>query len=1066
MKTLTFLLAIVLSAWLNVPAFGQPGGQILKGQVLATDGTPLPGAVVRLKDAPVQAITNATGSFSIATPKFPATLIITFTGYVSRTIAAEQPRTDSLRIYLEQETNNLTEVTVSTGYQQLPRERATGSFVQVDKALLNRRVSTDIISRLENVTPGLTFNRDAALGNSGTNISIRGQSTLFANTQPLIVIDNFPYDGNINNINPNDVESITVLKDAAAASIWGSRAGNGVIVITTKKGKYKREMQVSFNANTTVGQKPDLYYQPQISPSTFIDIEKGLFEKGYYQSIEQSPNHQAVTPVVELLIAARDGKIPQAAANEQIDALRAVDVRQDLSRYFYQRAVNQQYSLSLNGGSDHQRYFVAGGYDHNQSGLTGNAYERMTLNANSTYAWFNHQLELTTGIFIGHSKNVNNNPGITGLYNSASLTNPFYPYARLAGENGEALSVVRDYRTDFTSLAISNGLLDWSYRPLEELQLADNRQGVHEYRLNGGLTYKLPFGIQANILYQYNRLQNDARNYQSPETYYTRSLINQFSSIGTPLSRPVPLGGILDRSNSLLVSQSFRGQLNYEKAWQQHRLNAIAGYEVKDAHTVGDTYRLYGYDPEYAASSKVDYVSFFNRYDYPGASSQIPNRDATAELNDRYRSYYANAGYSYLARYVLSASIRKDESNLFGVNTNQKGVPLWSAGLAWNVSEEPFYPFGWLPYLKARFTYGYNGNVYKNVSAYTTATYFSNAVSTQLPYATIRNPPNPELRWEKVKVVNLGIDFGLKGERVTGTIEYYDKKSTDLIGTTPFAPSTGITTFTGNNAAVRGKGVDVVLHTINATGKLRWQTSLLFSRQTDKVLTYNQAPAALPGIGTPVVGHPINSIYSYAWAGLDPNTGDPQGLLNNAVSKDYVGLLAAAANGGFVYNGPARPTTYGALRNTWTYGDLSLSANISYRLGYYYRAASVSYAAILSGAGGHSDYNLRWQQPGDERQTTVPSVPASIDVARDDFYQGSSVLVKKADNIRLEDVNVSYEFNKARHRWLPMRSIQLYLYANHLGILWKADKGTIDPDYSTSPYKPARTLAIGLKAEL
>ena len=1056
---------MMIAAWIHQAAYSQ-ANYTISGKVLRKDNRPLSGAYVKIKDTHTQAATDTAGKFTLSVSTEIASLIVSYTGYITRNLTVDVSRLTELLIYLEQEQNQLDEVTISTGYQQIPKERATGSFVQIDRDLLNRRVSTDFLSRLENVTSGLSFNRDAALGNTGPNISIRGQSTIFANTQPLIVIDNFPYDGNISNINPNDIESITVLKDAAAASIWGSRAGNGVIIITSKKGKFKRPMQVSVNANTTIGQKPDLFYQPQLSSASFIEIEKTLFNKGYYQSIEKSPNHQALTPVVELLIAARDGKISTATASEQIDALKKIDVRNELSRYFYRSSINQQYSINLDGGSDNQRYFLALGYDKNNSPAKGNNYERLTLNSNTTYAWLDHKLELTAGIFINQSQSVNNNPGITGIYNSSSLTNPFYPYAALTDENGKALAVTRNYRDDFTRSAVQNGLLDWNYRPLAELDIADNTIKVNEYRLNAGLSYKLPLGLQANLLYQYNRQQTDGRNFQNVDAYYTRNLINQYTVAGALINRPIPFGGILDENNSLLVAQNLRAQLNFERSWRRHRITAIAGYEIKQASTTGKSSRLYGYDPQHASNAIVNYIGFFDRYDYPGATSQIPNRDATVEQNDHYLSYYANAAYNYFGKYTLSASIRKDESNIFGVNTNQKGVPLWSAGLSWSISDEAFYHMKWLPYLKARITYGYNGNVYKNISAYTTATYFSNAVSTQLPYATIRNPPNPELRWERVKVVNFGMDFALKGDRLSGTIEYYFKQASDLIGTMPFAPSTGITTFTGNNASVYGQGIDLTLNTKNLQGELKWLTTFLISHQTDKVINYQQAPQTLPGIGTPVAGRPINSLYSYQWAGLDPSNGDPLGYLNNAISKDYVAIMAKAANGDFIYNGPARPTTFGAIRNTFSYGNFSLSANISFRMGYFYRAASVRYAGILTGTGGHSDYELRWQKPGDEITTTIPSMPAAINLARDNFYEGASILVKKADNIRLEDINVGYNFSRANQHWLPVRSVQLYLYASNLGIIWKAEKGGIDPDYANSPYRPVKTIAIGLKASL
>jgi len=273
--------------------------RVLTGCVLdSASRTPLAGASVRLKSSGGQ--TGPDGIFHIRVAADTGTLLITYTGY--RPLFTRFTDLGSQNYYLSPLTSNLKELVVSTGYQQLPADRATGSFSTVDNTLLNRRVSTDVLSRLEDVTPGLIFNRNVP--GRVNDISIRGQATLFSNAQPLIVLDNFPYDGDLNNINPNDVENITVLKDAAAASIWGSRAGNGVIVITTKKGHYNRPVHVSFNSNVTVGAKPNLFYATKMSTSDFIDVEQVLFSRGFYNNSANSPNHTALTPVVDLLLAA------------------------------------------------------------------------------------------------------------------------------------------------------------------------------------------------------------------------------------------------------------------------------------------------------------------------------------------------------------------------------------------------------------------------------------------------------------------------------------------------------------------------------------------------------------------------------------------------------------------------------------------------------------------------------------------------------------------------------------------------------------------------------------------
>ena len=1054
------------SSALAAPATRQ---EAITGTVVAfLSKEPLAGVNIIIKGTMNGATTDIEGQFTLqASPE--DTLIFSFIGYETREVPLEG-RTE-IDIALMEDIGILGELEiVSTGYQQLPKERATGSFVHLDNETINRSVSTGILERMEGVTSGLIFNRN---GPAGDELSIRGRSTLFANSQPLIVVDNFPYDGDINNINPNDVESITVLKDAAAASIWGARAGNGVIVITTKKGAYDQAPQVSFNANVTMGERPDPFYAPQMTVSDFVDIERMLFDQGYYAFTESSPANAPLTPVVELLIAQRDGEISSEEANTQIEALKQQDIRRDYEDYLYRKSLDQQYAINVRGGSERQRYRLSAGYDRNLENLSENRFERITLNARHTLNLLNDKLELSTGIYYvkGHDQNNGLSPNSLRM----SSGSPMYPYGRLADAAGNPLPVIQDYRESFVLEAQEAGLLDWRYRPLEEMGLSDNTSSLTDYRLNAQVNYKILPHLQAEVLYQYWGNQRSNRQHHPLESYFARDLINTFTQVAEDgsLEQAIPEGGILDVSNRETDSHNLRAQLRYEgNLGDRHALSAIAGYEVRDMNSESTDHRYYGYDDDLAISSYVDYAGFYNRYNYPLFSKQIPYVDQLSSLTDRFVSYYANAAYTYDNRYTLSLSGRKDMSNLFGVDANQRGVPLWSAGLAWNLSEEGFYKSGIMPYLKLRATYGYNGNIDKTVSAYTTARIAGTSFRTGLPYARITNPPNPELRWEQVKVLNLGVDFELKDGIVSGSLEYYTKQGLDLIGDAPFPPSSGITEFRGNTANTRGNGVDVVLHTRNINRAFQWETNFLFSYIKEEVTDYKAEESVNNyltfgsgslGMPVPLEGRPLFSLYSYRWAGLDPATGDPQGFLEGEVSKEYKAIIDAATTENIIYNGPARPTAFGALRNTFSWKGLSLSVNISYRVGYYFRRNSIRYSSVLTAQGGHSDYALRWQQPGDEAFTQVPSMPEDPDINRDNMYTYSEILVEKGDHVRLQDVNLSYTLDRGQLPGLPFDRVQIYAYASNLGILWKATDTVKDPDYRTMP--PLRTLSLGLRAD-
>lgn len=1064
MKQFIFLIAFLQICGV---VLGQGPDQVL-GRVKAADGTILPGASVVVKGTRQGIMADSLGRFKISLPVDTATLAVSFIGYQTRDVRVSRGK--SIEVVLDQDANQLDQVMVSIGYQKLPKERATGSFAQVDQQLFNRSVGPDVISRLADVTPGLIFNRGIVKPGSQTNISIRGQSTIFAKADPLIVLDNFPYTGDLNAINPNDIESVTVLKDAAAASIWGAQSANGVIVITTKKASYEQPLRVSLNTNLTVSEKPDPFYLPKMSSSQVIDMEQLLFSRGFYKTAENSPGKPALTPVVELLIAARDGKITSQSANEQIDALRSVDVRNDYSKYLYRNSVSQQYAISAQGGGKASRFHLSAGYDKGLSSQVGNSSERVTVNANNDFTFLKGKAELSTGIYFTRQHLLDNALGLS--YFNLTSTSAVYPYASFTDESGKPAALNHYYRNSFLDDAASKGLLDWRFVPLDEMGYRNYQTRQLDYRINTGLRYKILPGLSAEGLFQYTASSSRNWRQQSQQSWTVRDLINRFTiAAETGLVRPIPLGDMLDQSNSDMSGYLARAQINLDRAIsEKHQLTAIVGAEIRDLGTKSNAWRLYGYDDALGSFQQVDYLSNFRSFVNPAsASNRIPQYGGMTGLTDRFISYYANATYTFDGKYLISASGRKDMSNLFGVDANQRGVPLYSVGLGWNLHHEKFLHVKWLPYLKLRATYGYNGNIDRTLSAYTTA-YYSPAsqTATGLPYSLIRNPPNPDLRWERVRMINFGLDFKTAAGRVSGSIEYYLKKGFDLIGDAPLAPQTGLTSYRGNTANTNGRGIDVLLTSNNFQGKFSWQTQFILSYASIKVSKYLPKSSNLRGDyvvsanGYPTQGRYLTGMYSLPSAGLDPENGDPRGWLDGQVSKNYAALLAVSDLNSLVYHGSSRPLVFGSLRNTVSWRNWSLSANVSYRLAYYVRLPSVLYSQVLTGVTAHGDFSRRWKQPGDELLTRVPSMPGSTNANRDLFYTGSQDLVERADHMRLQDLRLSYSYGSAGKGAL-IRDFEIYAYAANLGVIWKKMKGSLDPDFvDNSP--PQRSISLGIRA--
>lgn len=1040
--------------------------QTIRGRVTNDKGEPLAGATIKIKGTQNIFTTDNEGNYTIPDRYMDAILQIHYIGYSALEVEARLAK--NVTLLTEQSIIDEVDVIVNTGYQRIPQERATGSFVLIDSALLSRSVTTNILDRLKGVTSGLLH--DDLTGND-LGISVRGRSTIFANTQPLIILDNFPYDGDLSNINPNDIESITVLKDAAAASIWGARSGNGVIVITTKKGRYGQDSRVSATVNTTIGRKPDLSYVPNMLTGDYISVEQSLFEQGFYDSRIDNLNRPALSPVVEKLLKNRNGELQDEMLVAELDGLKAIDIRDDFKKYLYQNSLRQQYAMNFSGGTANQKYFFSAGYDNNGDELIGQGMKRLTLNANNTYALLDKRLEISIGMLFTRTENKNN--GLSPNNISYGSYNSIYPYARLKNDDGSNATIPK-YRSGYIDTAGVGILLDWTYSPLDELELLDRKTSQRDYQANLGLHYKIGNGLEAQVRYLYGNGTSTERIIYPLESFYTRDMINRYSSINTTtgaVTRPVPLGAILQSNGQDYSVHNVRGQINYTGQWGDHQLNALGGGELRDLTTGMLNNIVYGYNSEHTNGTAVDHVTLFPSY-ITGYASQIPYGYYEQENKDRYVSVFGNISYEYKARYIFSASARKDASNITGVNSNQKWVPLWSAGASWAISRENFFHSAWLPYLRLRTTFGYSGNVDKTVAAYLVTQQSANN-SYGLPTATIVNPPNDDLRWERISIFNVAIDYAAFNNRISGSIEYYRKHGTDLIGYAPLAPTSGLSSYKGNTSDMKGKGFDLVLNTINLKGWFKWSTNFIHSNATDEVSEYKLEQSNISSYimnisSNPVVGSPVYSIFSFRWAGLDGQTGDPLGVVDNEASKEYGSIINSVDRSEMVFHGSQVPTHFGSIRNTFEYRNVSLSFLLAYKLGYYFRRNSVNYGSLLAGRSpGHIDFKDRWTMPGDEVFTNVPSFVYPNDDTRDSFYQYSEILVEKGDHVRLQDVRLAYDL-----KGFPKNGrSQVYLYTDNLGILWRANKKGIDPDrvpqpgnYSLIPNP--RTISLGFKIDL
>ncbi|SEM57728.1 TonB-linked outer membrane protein, SusC/RagA family [bacterium A37T11] len=1055
------VLPIAFFSLLTMVAYPQ-NGRTAGGTVISqSDHAPLEGVTIQSKLLHNKSFTDKNGHFTIRINVVPDTLVFSFVGFETERVPLSKATTGTLIISLKPTSVFLdeAEVRLNTGISSISKLQATGSFSHISNKLFNEQVGTNVLDRLKYISNGVVeVTRQGVLNGQ---ILIRGFSTFSQSIQkPLIILDNFEYQGDLNNINPNEVSDVTILKDAAASAIWGAKAGNGVIVITTKKARLRQKPTIAFSSNVSFVEKPDLFQLKSMSTSDLIDVEQYLFSQKYRFADTARFNHPAFTPVYEILFDRLKGKISEETANSQIDELRNIDARKAYEDIFYRGALNQQYALSFQAGSDKSTLVASAGIDRNTDEHYG-TYHRLNLRIANTYQ-VSRKIAASADVLYTHSNSTQGRPSY-GTIRPASFDLPLY--TRFRDDAGTDLPAYIYYRQGYIDTIGAGKLLDWRYFPSNDFNNLDAISIVKDLHAVAGLTYKpLPW-LNLDIKYRHELQQVDGNNHYGEESYFVRDLVNGYSQlVNGNIMTPVPQGDILDLNNHQITAKNLRGQLNIAKTWVNHDVTALLGTESSETISSSNSYRTYGYDPAILTYKNVDFANNYPHY-ILGSRIYIPDNRNFIRTNTRFLSFYGNGAYTFRKKYTLSMSARRDASNLFGVKTNDKWKPLWSLGGSYDISKEPFYHVLLIPYLKIRLSYGKQGNIDPSMVAVTTMSYRGTNPYLMQPYAQIDNRPNPELKWEEVSMLNAGLDFGSKDSRVTGSFDYFRKRMSDLYASVPMDKTTGVSSIIRNVGNGFGQGFDLELNTRNLSGPLTWNSSLNFSYFTANVLNNGREPSELAsdyviGAGGLRPGYPFYGMFAFPWAGLSQADGSPMGYLNGEVSTDYNEMLTNGKVSDLKYVGSAHPEIYGSLGNQLNWDNFSLAFRLTFKFNYFFKRESISYSGLVSRLSGHSDYTLRWQRPGDESITDVPSFQYPAPAARDQFYQNAEILVNKGDHIRFQYINISYTLRAKDNPWLPVNNLNIFLVANNLGIVWRANKLGLDPDYPE--LRPSRTLSIGL----
>lgn len=1044
------------------------------GVVKDNDNKSIDRVSIRNNSNGINAYTNSEGEFSIRADRAD-TLVFSKIGYNSRYVLSEELMTIKI-IIMEKSPLQIDEVLVNTGYQKLKPNQINGSVVTIDRQLLEKQVGTNVLDRLNGVSNGLTFQT----GRTNTNpqnklgITIRGYGTINGALDPLVVLDDFVYEGDTNNINPNDIESVTVLKDAEATSIYGARGGNGVIVLTSKKSKTDGKTRVDLNYNTMWKEEPDLSKLVNIENEDYIGLEEKLFSDGYFDNQLSAWNAPPVSPIVYWLNQKRKNNITEDVYLAYRKFYVGNDLKKEYANHFYKIANTQQVGFQLSGGDIAHNYILSLNQDVQKDnyGQPGNRTNIRIANSAKIVDWIVLNAAASYSNAKNESFNIPSFGSLTGVGERRSVS-----YLSLWNENGQAAPFYKYYGKTILDTVGKGRLLDWNYYPAQE---ADQNLSINtkkEFIGNVGLDLKLFSGGDLKLSYQRHRQDVAIEDLFGEESHYVRDRVNSFSQINEStgeVTYPLPKGNILAKSTASLETYAFRSQFNFHRKITDHLIMAMLGFETRETKSWGDNSMFFGYhkDPLFFAS--VDKTSMFLTKPFGSYNSIGGDPLISPTIVNRFVSMYGNFYYGWKEKYSLSGNIRKDGSNLFGVSANDKWKPLWSIGAGYEITKELFFEQTPFAYLKLKATLGYSGNVDLSRAALPiTASLTNTLVNGGLPYGRIGTINNPSLRWEEVMQLNTGVEWRLKNIPLSGSFEYYIKNGNDLYGISSYDyTSWGATgEIMRNVAAIKGRGVDMQVTYSGGWNTVKWQSTWIHNynknRTKKSYYPYDVTPLSrlVSSSGSqinPVVGYPLYGLAAFVWKGLD-NDGNPQGILNGEISTDYKAINNSSLEneGAIRFIGSAIPTHFGGWINTFRYKQFELSFNLSYKGGYYFRRNSFSSNALLSNGTVHPDYNKRWQSIGDKTDIPAWEYPLKKE-GRDGFYASSEVLVEKADHVRLQFVNFAYNIKLSK--W-NMGSLQVFANVNNLGIVWRANKHNLDPD-SPESIPLQKNYTVGLRANL
>ena len=1079
---------------------------VLKGIVCDVNNQPLPGVTVRLAGTTVGTATDVKGHFTFPVPMKNGALEFTFVGFKKYVLAfTEKTGSSELKIILEEDVQAMEEVVV-TGYGNVSKGNYTGAATTVKGEDVIMPGFNSIDQMLQGVIPGMLVTTTTGQVGATPKIRVRGTSTLLGSQEPVWVVDGviqrdpLPFDsddnldfsvdaddiarlaGNaISWLNPADIESITVLKDASATAIYGSQAANGVIVITTKKASAGK-LVVTYSGDLTIGQRPHYGLYDLMNSAENMQLLKEFHEDFNTYGV---PNP---TPVLyqKLINGIKNKTMTIEEAQVEYEKMAAQNT--DWFDILFRNSLSHSHSIGLSGGSELIQNRTSFSFREDKGEAKGNNLTTFTFMSNTTArlwdrvtvnATLKGTFRKTRGFAFGVDP-------FNYAYNT-SRAMPCY------NEDG-SLFFHEKYGAAYIGSNLSSYY--WNYNILNEKRYTGAETSTGTWGGTLDLKWEIIDGLQYQGMVSYSQANTKMSEWAEEQSFYITKERGWEYGKYTPKDdyaqySMLPQGGYLYTKTMDVVTVTSRNSLVYDKLFgEKHRITAQVGIETNSVKTDGRSMGRWGYMPDRGQTfvrppdkyeDSFSQAGFWVNYN----SSKLYGSSSITDLLNNSVSEYGSLVYTYDNRYVLNMSARVDASNRFGQFKNRRFEPTWSAGLKWRAKEEkPFRNLEWLNMFDVYGSYGYQGNAVANIapSLIGTSSYITNWSTYGFKISRL---PNDDLGWEKTKTWNLGIDAAFLDGRLNFNFNYF-KKNSDVLGSKAVPHENGLTSAVFPGVTMENKGYDIVVNVVPIRTKdFTWQLSVNTGKTVNKVddsAVTNKDPYKYLSGSITVDGQPFGTFYSYKFAELDPKNGYPvfDFEKENAEERE----LYADPTEYLVKSGCFVPDFSGGLSMQFKYKGWTLGALFAMQFGGENRLPDLLPDTDNNQGMPGPEWNLtrkylnRWRKPGDEANTNIPAffnsnfwqvmlpdteLGKNRSSERHESYELSDIRTASSDFIRCRSISLGYEWKEGfiQRMGVDRMSIKASM-ANPF--MWVRDSKWegIDPETGNWPARRMSSLSLQL----